>query len=126
MLKVMVVDDDPDICKLLKAKLEATKQYTVLIADDGWEALRVAEKEKPDVVLCDIDMPDMDGVSVAHAMEKKDATKSIPFVFLSSLVTPKDVSRGVRAEKWAMLSKQSPMPDLIKGIEDAVGRKNRQ
>ena len=119
--KVLIVDDDPDVCKFIKAKLEETKRFEVLIADDGWEAIRLAQSDHPHIVLCDIDMPDMDGISVAEKLGGMDSTKKIPLIFLSSLVTPKDVSRGMTTGKWPMLSKQSPIPDLIWGIDDALG-----
>jgi CheY-like chemotaxis protein len=122
MKKVLIVDDDPDVCKFMKAKLEETKRFEVVIADDGWEAIRLAKSDKPDIVLCDIDMPDMDGVSVAEKLDAMSETKQIPLVFLSSLVTPKDAARGKPAGRWPMMSKQSPIPDIIRRIDDALAK----
>lgn len=120
MKKVLVVDDDPDVCRLLQAKLASAQRYAVLVANGGRDALRVAETERPDLLLCDIDMPDMDGVSLAEAMSAREATSRIPFIFLSALVTPEDVRRGVTAGARPMLSKSSSLDDLLASIDRAL------
>jgi CheY-like chemotaxis protein len=121
MKTVLVVDDDVDVGLALRAKLEASKRYSVLVATEGREALHMAESKRPDLLLCDIDMPGMDGVSLADALGSRESTKKIPVIFLSSLVTPADVQRGVSAGSHLMLSKQSPVQDLIGQIDRALG-----
>lgn len=124
MKKILVVDDDPTVVSLIKTKLERDSKYAVIEAHNGKDALDLAEKQQPDVVLCDIDMPNMDGGAVAHALEKNKATSDIPVIFLSAIVTPDDVKRGVKAGggKWPMLSKASPLNDLIDAIEKSKRR----
>ncbi len=117
MKKVLIVDDDPTVGSLFKAKLEGTGRFEVVVANGGRAGVRMAESEQPDIVVCDIDMPDMDGVSVGAAMEERASTRNIPLIFLSSLVTPKDVHRGTTAGKWPMMSKQSPVLELIERID---------
>lgn len=121
MKKVLVVDDDPDVCRLLQAKLASAQRYAVIVATGGRDALRVADAERPDLMLCDIDMPDMDGVSVAEAMSSRESTSGIPLIFLSALVTPADVRRGVTAGDRPMLSKNSSLEDLLASIDRALG-----
>ena len=122
--KVLVVDDDPTVVSLIKAKLERDNRFEVMEAHNGKDALTIAEKGQPDVVLCDIDMPNMDGGAVANALDKNAATKGIPIIFLSAIVTPDDVKNGVKAGggKWPMLSKASPLNDLIDAIEKSKRR----
>ncbi len=124
MKKVLVVDDDPTVVALIKAKLERDNRFTALEAHNGKEAVELALKEQPDVVLCDIDMPNMDGGAVANALAANKDTKGIPLIFLSAIVTPDDVKRGVKAGggKWPMLSKASPLNDLIDAIEKSRRR----
>jgi len=124
MTKVLVVDDDPTVLALIKAKLERDNRFVVIEAHHGKDALDLAENEHPDVILCDIDMPNMDGAAVANALERNSATKSIPLVFLSASVTAEDMKRGASAGggRWQMLSKGSPLNDLIDAIEKSTKR----
>jgi CheY-like chemotaxis protein len=121
MKTVLVVDDDPDVGLALRAKLEASRRYAVLVATDGREALRIIESKQPDLLLCDIDMPDMDGIALADAMAASESMKRIPVIYLSSLVTPADVQRGVSAGSRVMLSKQSSLQELLGRIDHALG-----
>src|SRR5687767_4686416 len=118
MRKILLVDDDPEVGLLLKTRLEKAGEFEVVLAFQGEEAIRLAESSRPDIIVCDVDMPDPDVTAVATALEKQEATKKLPFLFLTSLATPNDVARGVKAGGKTMLSKQSPIDDLIKGIDD--------
>lgn len=120
MKTVLVVDDVPEVTTLLKAKLERTGRFTVFAATSGKEALRLAGEVRLDIVVCDIDMPDMDGAALAAKLSEKPETKNVPLVFLSSLVTPEDTKQGAKSGKWPMLSKQSPIEELIRRIDEVV------
>jgi len=115
MITVLVVDDDPTVVRLLKTKIEKDKRFTVTVAHGGKEALDLIAKDAPNVLLCDIDMPEMDGIAVANTLAANTTTKRIPVIFLSSMVTPEDVKDGVTAGggKWPMISKSSTMKELI-------------
>jgi CheY-like chemotaxis protein len=119
MKQIMVVDDDADVAKLLKSKLEALSRYEVVTATGGRIAWALIQSHAPDLVLCDIDMPDMDGPSVAIAMSEKEATRDIPVIFLSSLISPHE--QGETAGRWPVVSKESPFPDLVKRVDIALG-----
>jgi CheY-like chemotaxis protein len=120
MKTVLVVDDVPEVSILLKTKLERTERFTVFSAGGGKEALRLAEDLRPDIIVCDIDMPDIDGPALAQKITEKPTTKNIPLIFLSSLVTPRDAKQG--NARWRMISKQSPVEELIKAIDEVLGR----
>ena len=121
MKKILVIDDDADVAKLLKAKLEAMNRFTVVFAAGGKIAMALAQTERPDLVLCDIDMPDMDGGAVANEMAAKDATRSIPIIFLSSLISDEEGRKGQKSGRWPILSKQSPIEELVKNIDKTIG-----
>jgi len=84
MKTVLVVDDVPSITALLKARLERTHRFTVIEANKGREALKLAADIQPHIVVCDIDMPDIDGGDLVAAMAQRDSTKNIPVIFLSA------------------------------------------
>ena len=122
MITVLVVDDDPTVVTLIKTKLERDKRFSVFVAHGGTEALAMLAKELPDVLLLDIDMPEVDGITVANSLAKNAATKKLPLIFLSSMVTPEDVKNGVKAGggKWPMISKSSTMKELVDLIDRAT------
>jgi len=117
MKTVLIVDDVPEVTTLLKAQLERTERFKVITANGGKEGLRLANSMKPDLVVSDIDMPDLDGGAFAAAMSGAEATKGIPLVFLSTLVTPRDEHKTMR---WPMVSKSSPVDVLIAAIDKAL------
>ncbi len=82
--KILAVDDEPSIVKLVTTALTA-RGYEVVTAYDGEEALSKVRSEKPDLIVCDIMMPKMDGREVARRLAEDPATKHIPLVFLSAI-----------------------------------------
>ena len=82
--KILVVDDEPRNVKILQIQLKA-RGYTVYTAADGLEALDVVEKEMPDLILLDINMPKMDGFEVVKQIRANAATEFIPIVMITAL-----------------------------------------
>jgi len=78
----------------------------------------LAQQESPDLIICDIDMPEMDGGDVERALSEKEQTRNIPILFLSSLVSKSDVERsgGIIGGKQ-MASKSANIKELIVRIE---------
>jgi CheY-like chemotaxis protein len=125
MKKILIADDDPTVRDFLKTKLNSSGRFTVFTAGGGKEAFRMAETERPDLVLCDVDMPDMDGGAVAAEMAGRNTTKHIPIIFVSGLVTPEEVASGASAGRWPVMSKRSQFPDLLKLIDEVLSRWDR-
>ncbi len=82
--KVLVVDDEPKNVRILQIQLNA-RGYTVYTAADGLEALHIVEKEMPDLILLDINMPKMDGFEVVKRIRSNEATEFIPIVMITAL-----------------------------------------
>jgi two-component system, OmpR family, alkaline phosphatase synthesis response regulator PhoP len=82
--KILVVDDESDIVDILKYNLEKEKEYTVIAAFNGNEALEIAKKEKPDLVLLDIMMPGMNGFEVCKSLKSEPESRRIPVIFLTA------------------------------------------
>ena len=119
--KIMIVDDDADLINLLKTKLEKTERYKVVYTTEGAEAQKLAQRESPDLIICDIDMPDMDGGDVERALSENEQTRNIPVLFHSSLVSKSDVERsgGIIGGKQ-MASKSGNIKELIIRIESLI------
>ena len=82
--RILVVDDEPDIVKLLKSSLEA-EGYEVLTAADGEEGFRMAQTEKPDLIILDLLLPKLNGYEVCTKLKQNSNTSQIPVIFVTSL-----------------------------------------
>ena len=82
--RVVLIDDDPDLRKLVKLTLEFTANWQVSTAADGAEGIDVVRTVKPDVAVVDIMMPDMDGYEVCRRLKADPETADIPVVFLTA------------------------------------------
>ena len=114
--RLLLVDDDPDVLAVLRTKLEQTGRYEVATANGGTEALGKARSFKPEIVVTDIDMPDMDGGELAATLRETPATAGIEIVFLSALISPGDPAR-TGAGGAPMLSKRGSIQTLIRTID---------
>lgn len=82
--KILVVDDEQAIQIILKASLEFTAGWQVLLASSGPEGMKVAQLEQPEVILLDVMMPGMDGISLFHQLQAEPLTQAIPVIFLTA------------------------------------------
>ncbi len=90
---IMVVDDDPDLVYIVRLMLER-KGFNVMCAYDGLQVFAGLEEQKPDLILLDIMMPEMDGLEVLRRLKAAPETFSIPVILLSALDQFKDISTG--------------------------------
>ena len=94
MNKILIVDDEPSLLLLLKSRLEAN-HYQVLTACHGIEGLQVLKQERPDLVLLDILMPDIDGFSFLEKMKQFPDVRSVPIIMLSAKARQEDIRRAI-------------------------------
>ena len=87
-MKILLIDDDPDLLLITRVILEKTAGFHVLQATTAAEALEIARRESPDVVLMDVMMPDMDGPELLTKFRQEAALKDIPVVFLTGKSDP--------------------------------------
>ncbi len=80
---ILIADDELNIRLLVSSMLD--KDYVVLVASDGQEAVNIAQSQKPDLILMDIMMPNMDGYSACYVVKKDKATATIPVVMISAV-----------------------------------------
>lgn len=81
--KILVVDDEQELLEMLKDRLEAN-DFEVVLASDGEEGIRMAKSEKPDLVIMDIMMPNMDGGMAVRTLKDNPQTAGIPVIFLTA------------------------------------------
>jgi CheY-like chemotaxis protein len=88
--RILVVDDDPDLLAVVSLALTALGGFDVLTCASSRDALDMAEREDPDLILLDIMMPDVDGFGVLRSLREGNATAAIPIVMMSAAVRPQD------------------------------------
>jgi CheY-like chemotaxis protein len=89
--RILVVDDEAIVTRTLKMYLEGTGSYEVRTENQGTRAVAAAKEFKPDLVLLDLIMPDTDGATVAAQIREDASLKDTPIVFLTALVSQKEV-----------------------------------
>jgi CheY-like chemotaxis protein len=119
--RVLIVEDDRFLRRAAEARLRQ-EGFTVLTAADGEEALRVACKERPDLILLDLIMPKMQGFEVLRALKMIEATANIPIVILSNLSQESDRNRCLQAGAAGYLVKANlSLQELVRAVESTLG-----
>lgn len=117
--RIVLIDDDPDACELLKMQLEDTGRMEVTYTTRSNEALAVIRRERPDLAILDINMPGIHGVEIGSTLATEPATSAIPILYLSGMVTPSEAKDLVKGEgKSPLISKGSPVEELIAAIDN--------
>ena len=119
--RILVVEDNPMNMKVVLMTLKRYG-YTMLEAVDGEQALEVATKEKPDLILMDIQLPKIDGLEVTRRLRKMPAFKRTPIIALSAYAMKGDREKGMEAGLDDYLSKPVNTRELPKVIEDRLSR----
>src|SRR5579871_5975243 len=94
MKKILVIEDNTDVRENIVEILELS-EYTVLQAPDGKAGVELAIKESPDLIICDIMMPVLDGYGVLHLLNKHKETYGVPFIFLTAKSEKSDFRKGM-------------------------------
>jgi len=89
--RILVVDDEPSITRLLKLNLEQTGGYEVATENVSTAGLATAERFRPDLILLDVMMPGLDGGNLASVLQASPKLKGVPIVFLTAAVTREEV-----------------------------------
>ena len=117
---IMVVDDNPDIITIVKTILEG-KGYYVLSASSGQELLNLLTDRKPDLIILDIMMPEMDGLEVLSRLKAVTETASIPVILLTAKVQYEDVLGGYKLGADYYITKPFTSTQLVNGINLLLG-----
>jgi DNA-binding response OmpR family regulator len=95
MANILVVDDEPEIVKLVAKTMEA-RGHNVLVARDGQEALDAVARERPDLLIIDLNLPKIDGFEVTKRLKSDPATKDLPIIMMTAAFpTVADADRGL-------------------------------
>jgi len=119
--RILIIDDEEEFCNLVKKNLEQTGEFEVYIATNGDDGIRSARNIKPDLILLDIIMPDMDGTDVASLIKNDKSIKNTPIVFLSAIVREEEASSQPSFTRgYSLLAKTVTVGELIACIKKNV------
>jgi CheY-like chemotaxis protein len=118
--RVLVVEDDPGTQSLLRKQLESTG-FQVTIANNGLDGLMKLEQSAPDVIVCDMNMPELDGIGFVRAIKAMNETRKIPVIFLTASNDPRHMVDGINVGARFYLTKPFEMNDLIGKINRVLG-----
>ncbi|MBF0486054.1 MAG: response regulator [Candidatus Omnitrophica bacterium] len=120
MKKILCVDDDPTVQKLVSETL-LRAGYDVSVAKDGIDAMRSIKKEKPDLLVLDIMMPELNGYDVCHSIKFNPSLKDLPIILLTSRDQELDPRLGLLMG-IEYLHKSAPPKDLLDKVEKILSR----
>ena len=117
--KLLLIDDDPNLILLVKDYLEF-RGYDVMTAENGREALEVLDDKVPDMIICDVMMPEMDGYSLVKHIRQEPRTNTIPVLFLSAKGQSQDRVKGLNEGADVYMVKPFEPEELVAQVESSL------
>jgi len=124
MKKILVIDDNTDVRENIAEILELAN-YQVFSASDGRQGVQLAKDINPDIILCDIMMPNLDGYGVLQILSHAPVTARIPFIYLSAKTEQSDVRKGMNLGADDYITKPFEETDLLQAIETRLQRSEK-
>ncbi len=122
--KILVIEDQPDVRENL-CEILSLSGYETVSAEDGKKGVEKAIAEKPDLILCDIMMPELDGYGVLHILSRNTVTADIPFIFLTALAEKNDFRKGMSLGADDYIVKPFDDTALLQTIEARLKKHER-
>lgn len=124
--KILIVDNEEYIQEVTKICLETTTKWQVITAGSGIEGIKKAEMEKPDAILLDVMMPEMDGITAFKHLQQNLETKEIPVIILTATIQSSDNYRYTDLGIKAAIAKPFSPLTLAQEISQALGWKSEE
>ena len=125
MKKILVIEDEPEMRRNITTLLRYY-DYEPIAAENGRHGIETARREKPDLILCDVMMPELDGHAVLQALQADATLARIPFIFLTAKGEKDDLRSGMNLGADDYLTKPVANADLVRAIEARLRRSEQQ
>src|SRR3954471_5997625 len=125
MKRILVIEDEPEMRRNITILLRHC-DYEPLAAENGRAGVETARREKPDLILCDVMMPELDGYGVLQALQADALLARIPFIFLTAKGEKDDLRSGMNRGADDYLTKPIANAELIRAIETRLRRCGQQ
>jgi CheY-like chemotaxis protein len=120
MTKILVIEDEQTVRENILELLDA-EGFEAIAAENGRIGLNLAQQHLPDLILCDIRMPELDGYGVLSALRSEPETAEIPFMFLTAKAAKTDLNLGMELGANAYITKPFTLVELLTAIETHMG-----
>ena len=124
MKKILLIEDNNDI-RENTAEIMELANYQVLTAENGKTGVEIALREKPDLIICDIMMPLLDGYGVLHMLHKNPVTKNTPFIFLTAKTERADFRKGMELGADDYITKPFSEAELLNAVESRLAKQDQ-
>jgi len=125
MKRILVIEDEPEMRRNL-ATILRLEQFHPIAAENGRVGIDLATRENPDLILCDVMMPELDGYGVLQALRDDERTAAIPFIFLTAKGEKPDIRAGMNLGADDYLTKPVPKIELLEAIRSRLQRACQQ
>lgn len=119
--KILIIEDQPTMRRNVALMLQL-EGYETCTAEDGRQGLEVARRERPDLVLCDVMMPQLDGYGVVEALREDEDFANTPFIFLTARADHQDIRLGMNLGADDYLTKPVVRDDLLAAVQSRLAR----
>jgi CRP/FNR family transcriptional regulator, cyclic AMP receptor protein len=119
MKKILLIEDNDDVRNNTQEILELSN-YTVVVAENGKVGVQKAIEHTPDLIICDIMMPVLDGYGVLHAVHKNDLTRNTPFIFLTAKTERQDFRKGMELGADDYITKPFNATELLNAVDSRL------
>jgi CRP/FNR family transcriptional regulator, polysaccharide utilization system transcription regulator len=124
MKTILLIEDNPEMRENTAEILDLAR-YTVVTAPNGKEGVKIAQQKNPDLIICDIMMPELDGYGVLHMLSMDPETASIPFIFLTAKAEKSDYRKGMSMGADDYLTKPFDDMELLSAVEMRLKKSDR-
>ena len=118
---ILIADDEPELRQVLSMRL-ISAGYAVVEASNGKGAMNLACAKRPDLIILDIMMPQMDGMSLSQKLKDNPITKNIPIIFLTGLVDKQTESHDISSGQNIIFAKPYDASELLATIANLIGK----
>lgn len=119
--KILIVDDEEHLRELVQLCIEDLAGWDTLVAGSGKECLEILETEKPNAILLDVSMPEMDGLVVCEYLQSNPITRSIPVILLTARVLPRDLAKFTQMGIAGIIPKPFQPVTLTQEVTNILG-----
>src|SRR5688500_465836 len=116
MKKILLIEDNLEV-RENTVEILSLANYNIVSAENGKIGVELAQKEKPDLIICDIMMPELDGYGVLHILSKNEKTAGIPFIFLTAKAEKSDLRKGMNLGADDYLTKPFDDTELLDAVQ---------
>jgi CheY-like chemotaxis protein len=125
MAKILVIEDEETVRENILELLDA-EGFEAIAAENGRIGLELARQQLPDLILCDVRMPELDGYGVLTALRTEPATAAIPLLFLTAKAAKTDLSYGLELGANSYITKPFTLAELLEEIEQVLQQSSSQ